>query len=356
VTGIPTNADYFVKIFASDDYGHEVTIPAIQVFQTSIVPTPTPTTVVITGGGGGFVAPIITRLSRPILSPIVSPTIQTKVTISGLADPRTRVDLYDNGTLVTRLNSATDNNGIFSEDITFALGSHELTVRAVDFANNISSFSDPISLSVVSSLSVAPLVGSEVVNTTPTSVTVRPLPTVSVAPSILPSGAVAVPPASLIRVSTEAVEVPGLPIPRISNVVVPTAGLTPVVPASANINDVISFSGTALPNQDVVVYIHSDQGLIYRTRTNNQGTWQIDHVQGEVELAPGEHTIYAVALDPQSKVKSRPSAVTIFTVKRNFWVMMFQYLNFRTTIVSLGVLGIVGFWLYRLRKKELIKA
>ena len=364
ITGIPTNVDYFVKIFAVDDYGHEVTIPSIQVFQTAVVPVVTPAPVVI-AGGSGFTAPIIARLSRPILNPIISPTTQTKVTISGLADPRTKVDLYDNGILIGQLSSVTNNNGEFNQSFIFAQGSHSLTVRAIDFSNNISSFSDPINLSIVTSLPIVPSVVNPIVNTTPTSVTVRPAVVAApVSSSVSPAISATVPPASLIRINTQAVEVPGLPVPQINSVVVPpataitnaAAGLVSVLPANATVNDVISFTGTALPNQDVVVYIHSDQGLIYRAHTDSKGVWQINHLQSDVELAPGEHTIFAVALDPNAKVKSRPSPVTIFTVKRNFWVMIFQYLNLRTTIVSLVVLGIVGFWLYRLRKKELAQA
>ncbi len=352
ITGIPTDVDYFVKIFAIDSYGHESTINSIKVFETAVVPTPAP--VVISGGGSGFIAPIIARLSRPILNPIVSPTTQTRVTISGLSDPRSRVDLYDNGTLVERLSSVSDNNGKFSQSFTFAQGTHSLTVRVEDFNNNVSSFSDPINFIIVSTQPVAPVV-SQVVNATPTSVTVRPVST-PVVTTVVTVGPVAVPSASLIRINTEAVEVPGLPVPKVSNVIIPTGGVvtvTPIIPAGAAINDVINFSGTALPNQDVVVYVHSEQGLIFRTRTNDKGVWQINHSQGDVELAPGDHTIFAVAIDPVSKVKSRPSAVTMFTIKRNLWVTIFKYLNIQTTLVSLGVLLITILWLYRINKKEI---
>jgi hypothetical protein len=358
ITGIPTDGDYFVKIFAVDDYNHEATIPSIAVFQTAV----TPVTVITSGGGGGFVAPIITRLSRPILDPIVPMEKQTKVKVSGLSDPRSKIDIYDNNTFLTRLDSVADNNGMFSQDVTFDEGFHSLTARAVDFNNNASSFSDAISFSIIITPQIVPTVISPIVNPTPTSVTVVPSrATTPSAPTVSTVVSPAVPPASLIRVNTEAVEVPGLPVPQVSSVVVPPANVaggavsvTPVVPANATVNDVISFSGVALPNQDVVVYVHSEQGLIYRTHTNDKGVWQINHSQGDVELAPGDHTIFAVAIDPVSKVKSRPSSVTIFTVKRNLWVTIFKYLNIQTTVVSLGVLLITILWLYRMNKKTII--
>jgi len=104
----------------------------------------------------------------------------------------------------------------------------------------------------------------------------------------------------------------------------------------------------------VIVYVHSEQGLIFRTRTNDKGVWEINHSQGDVELTPGDHTIFAVAIDPISKVKSRPSSVTMFTVKRNLWVTIFKYLNIQTTLISLGVLLVTILWLYRINKKELV--
>ena len=120
--------------------------------------------------------------------------------------------------------------------------------------------------------------------------------------------------------------------------------------------DILSFTGTALPDSDVVVYIHSDQALIYQTRTDAQGVWQINHSQATAELMPGEHTIYAVLVDPTAKVKSQPSAVSTFTVKRNFWVMAYRYLNWQTTTATLLVLLFTIAWLYQLRKRRALTA
>ncbi len=365
------------------------------------------------GGGGGSLPADTIAPAKPVLTELLTPTQETKILISGLAEPRARVDLYDNGTLVGRLESVADTNGQFSQSFDFGLGDHIFTMRAVDFADNVSELSDPVYLTITPVLISAPIVltpqnDARITAATPSIVGVAsPLATVElvldagntftvtadtnggwqfqvpssfalsngshtfvirsidatgknsdpvrlvlnkVAPApapvarTTPAPAIPTPPSSLIGASAGAIELPGVPVPRVTLV------------NAATTNDTFDFTGTALPNQDVVVYVHSDQALIYRTKTNDQGAWTVNHSQEVVELSPGEHTVYAVAVDPAAKVKSRPSPVAVFTVEKSFWVTMFQYLNLRTTLITFGVLAIVIFWLYRLQKKESLKA
>jgi len=150
---------------------------------------------------------------------------------------------------------------------------------------------------------------------------------------------------ALIRETTQATELPGIPVPQ---VMATETGISAV-------GNILSFTGTSLPNFDVVVYIHSNQALIYRTRTDDYGNWRINHSQSVSELTPGEHTIYAVALDANAKVKSRPSDVSRFTVERNFWVMIFNYLSWQTTLLTLLGLVLVIIWLSRLRNKKKVR-
>jgi hypothetical protein len=422
VTGVTTSINYYAKIWAVDDYGYEATLPAVQIFEApSILPSPITISAAVSVGGG-FVAPAIRQLNKPVLNSLISPTKQSSIIVSGLADPRAKIDLYDNGILVSRLLGTSDNNGFFSQTFNFSDGNHSLTVRASDFDNNMSAFSDPINLLVVTTIPATPIIISPINNTNITESTpiitgvAQPLttleiildnkntfisqiaddgswqfvvpstlslsngrhsfglrildaagnrsdqvllvvnkisvPKISVPPvtipvisGIIPSEAVSpIPPASLIRLNTQAIEVPGIQIPKVNNInaSVPTTG-----------NDVFTFSGNALPNQDVVVYIHSDQAVIYRAHADSQGVWRVEHSQNDIELAPGDHTVYAVGIDAQAKIKSRPSAVNIFTVKKNFWVMIFKYLNLQTTIVSLTVLSLTMLWLYKINKKEI---
>lgn len=427
ITGVTFNDNYYVKIWAIDEYGSEATISNPLNVYTLPTPTPVATTA---GGGGGAVTVDAIAPNRPVLSPLSSPTRSTSIVISGLAEPRARIDLYDNGVLVERLRSVADANGNFSQRFTFAAGNHVLTVRAVDFSDNVSVFSDSVTLNitpeaVASLIILSPKNNEGIITPTPTivgvaapesvveitidgartfttvanqegawqfilpstaalsdgthdltarftdragnrspivGVTVNKVvalttPTIAglagatgeIIPISLPEGLGPTPPTALIRETTGATELAGIPVPKVENVNVPIGGTVAT-------NDLITFAGTSLPNQDVVVYVHSDQALIYRAHTDNQGKWAVNHSQSVVELSPGEHTVYAVAVDQENKVKSRPSAVSLFTVKRNFWALFFSYLNLRTTLVTTLVLSFAILWLYRIRKKEEVVA
>jgi len=423
ITGLSVSADYYVKIFAVDDYGNALTVAALNIYTPPVVTPVTPTTAVSTAVGAVAIPQPVTPPGKPILTPLATPSRITRVVISGLAEPRSRVDLYDNGNFVARFNSVADVGGRFSQAFNLSVGTHILTVRAVNFSDLSSQPSDPITVNIVTTAPPAPIILSPrnndsvttanpvligvaeslatvqitLDNLAPITVTAdafgawrfgvpsdlslangthafavrqideagnaslitRLVITKTIATASVPgqpiggivtagqptAGAPApiaqpIPPAQLISEVTQAVELAGIPVPTVG-----TANARPVVTG-----DIMSFSGTSIPNTDVVVYIHSDQALIYRARTDSNGLWTINHSQATTELTPGDHTIYAVAVDSQANVKSRPSAVSSFTVERNFWVMLFQTLNLQTTAVTLFVLLLTILWLYRIRK------
>ena len=214
---------------------------------------------------------------------------------------------------------------LYRSTLSLAKGQHDFVLSVIDAASNRS---NPVVL-VVNKIS-APVSALPIITTPPA---LRVVPTEIIGP---------IPPADLIRLNTQAIEVPGIQASKVNdiNASVPVAG-----------NDVFTFSGNALPNQDVVVYVHSDQAVIYRAHTNDQGIWKVEHSQNDIELAPGDHTIYAVGVDTQAKIKSRPSAVNLH-VKKNFWVMMFKYLNLQTIIVSLAVLSLTNCGYIGINKKR----
>lgn len=428
LSGIDLSDEYYVKIWAIDDFGNNITVPAINLHEAPVVPTP-PVTVVSAPAAAGMPL-IIDNIPpvRPILNPLVTLTRETRLDISGLSEPRSRVELYDNGALFASLSSLADNDGTFAQSFSFATGRHSLAARAIDAAGNASAMSDPISLDIVTSAPSVPIILTpqndlNITDATPTIVGVAdannqiiiqvddnqftvtsdndgawnlilpssfalsdgrhaisasardlagnqsaavsisinkisaPLPTPGAVPSVAettPSvtppvsgptpggGIISLPSTALITDATEATELAGIPVPRVmaSEASVATVG------------DMISFTGTSLPNFDVVAYIHSDQALVYRTRTDADGNWRIDHSQAVSELSPGQHTIYAVALDTNAKIKSRPSAVSSFMIERSFWVMAFNLLNWKTTAITLVFLILTIWWLYRIRGRK----
>jgi hypothetical protein len=411
ITGINLANDYFVKIWAIDDYGNEATITDLNVYSAPMAGN-------VGGSSGGF-EPTVDSIPpvKPILSPLKSPTNIALVNISGLAEAGSQIDLYDNDILIQRLKAVTDSNGLFGQAFNFSEGSHVLTVKAVDSAANVSEESAPVNLEIKTTLPMAPIVlspknGDRIVEDTPILVGVAdplsqieitldilnkfiitadingawqfklptdfalkngfhsfvlvaidqagnkspetlldlskielPAPVIAPtpAPTIVPAQeliSIPLPPASLVLENTVAVELPGIPVPEVTSV------------TAASRNDFFTFTGKALPNQEVLVFIHSDQALIYRAKADVNGIWQINHSQTEVELTPGEHAIYTVAVDSSAKVKSQPSPVVMFTVEKSFWVSMFSILNLQTTIVTLIVILLAMFWLYRIKGRK----
>lgn len=364
--------------------------------------------------------------TKPILSSLNTPTANTLVLISGLAEPNSRVNLYDKEILIG--NIAVNNEGQFNQEFTFAAGEHVFVAQAVDAAGNVSEFSDVVSLNILIELPLAPvvlvpangaslteavltLVGAaqslikiEIVldginkfettanldgawqfnlpnsfaltdgvhtfaliavdaadnrsaETVLTVTKVTPVPVtapgetgaggapISASEPALPTPIVeavtpAIPPVSLIRESIGTIELAGIPTPKIDNASVSVAG------------GVFTFTGTALPSQEVLVYVNSEQALIYRAKADQKGAWMVNHDQNSIELAPGDHHVFAVAVDTGSKVRSKPSAASAFTVEKNFWVSAFESLNLRTTIITLVFLLFTTLWLYRIKKRE----
>ena len=148
----------------------------------------------------------------------------------------------------------------------------------------------------------------------------------------------------------EAVELPGIKTPIVAAVSVGVGQEADIEPGEVSIST-IRLSGTSLPDSEVAVYIHSPQAVIYKTETDSEGVWTIDHSQKLLELSPGKHQCFAVALDSESGVKSKPSAVTTFTIKKNVWVAIFDTLNIETTIVALAVILLTMMWLFRVKRK-----
>jgi len=401
ITKLSITDNYYIKIWAVDNFGNESTTASINIYE----PEPEP---IVSVGGGGPIVSDTTPPNKPILSPISALIHLTNITISGLAEPRSRIDLYDNEILIERLASVADNNGEFSQDFIFDEGEHVLIVKAVDFANNVSQFSEPIRFVIDLTLPQAPIIltpenNENITDTTPQltgiaepfsqlkiilnernefqtfadkngnwefilpssfaleigshnfvvtainligesdSLAVLNLniiePTAIVSPaieiSVEPSQPVS---PEIIRETAEAAELSDLSRPIITDVELETGGA-------------IKFTGTAAPNDYVVVYIQSEPTLVYGTQTNQAGLWSIIHSQKMVELSPRDHSIFAVVFDAAAKSKSRPSLVSMFTVEKNFWVMIYQGLDLQTTIITLIILLSTVVWLRRAKRR-----
>jgi hypothetical protein len=307
----------------------------------------------------------LTAPSQPlIISPIDKSNISEETpTIVGISEASAIINIILDE--INNFQTTADEAGVWNFILpsNFALkeGTHQLSVNAVDQAGNASSqtvlsLNKFISTEAVDergstpSQGVEPLGGVGATGTTGGAGgaggslidRIKDLLT----PSFLLPPAEIVPskpiPSTIeIREVAQAVELPGVPVPKILNATIPTAVAS----------ETFRFSGTALPNKDVIVYIHSQQAVIYKTRTDASGVWNIDHSQNIIELEPGEHTIFAVMVDPTAKVKSRPSGVSTFTVEKNFWANLYYLLNIQTTLIALAIILATMIWLYRIKMK-----
>ncbi len=323
-----------VRLRATDSYGN------VSAFFTSAdfsINTLAPESVVSAPTvSGGVAMPVsvvaaVIDLIPPAAPLVFSPTAgsvigEAEPTIIGGSEPGAVINIVLEGE--NKFIAEADANGAwrFILPSQFALqnGQHIFTLTAVDQAGNVSA---PTQFTLTKSSSA------------PVSA-VSPAGGTAGLPGLLSGVLPPTPSVALVRQNIEATEVASLQVPKISTT-------TPGVVGSDFV-----FSGTALPNQEVLVYFHSSQALIYRTRSDSNGFWQVAHAQSTAELTPGDHTIFAVSVDPVNKVKSRPSAVSSFTIRKNFWVSVFNVLNLQTTLVTLMVLGFTMLWLYRLRVRQ----
>ncbi|PIT88705.1 MAG: hypothetical protein COU29_00440 [Candidatus Magasanikbacteria bacterium CG10_big_fil_rev_8_21_14_0_10_36_32] len=355
--------------------------------------------------------------TAPILTPVAGPLSSTRVKISGLAEPGSKLFLYDKESLVGQLSSLVGNNGRFEQTFVFNEGEHILTSKAVDTKGNLSQISESITFVIDLTPPDAPqilspkensvLLANELVlvglsepltvmeinlreniyNTVANergvwqfnifnvteiiqgrqTVTVRakdaagnisrPVTWIGTVTVVTTTGAIypiqilppeiisptPLAPASIIREVNQAIETTAITTPSVVSV------------EFSGADDIISFAGKAKPDEEVIIYIHSNQAVVYRTVADNQGNWHVHHSQNELELSSGEHTVYAVGINSETNLKSPPSLIGTFIIEKNWWVNIYRHFNFTSTLITIAVLLMVMSWLYWLRRRETVK-
>ena len=76
--------------------------------------------------------------------------VQTGLTISGVSEPNSGVNLFDGSNFLATVNA--DSNGVFTVDVSLELNPHSITARSSDIAGNISPSSVPLVLTIVNAL------------------------------------------------------------------------------------------------------------------------------------------------------------------------------------------------------------
>lgn len=366
ITDISVTGNYYVKLWAIDDYGNESTVNSINICEEESTETTPPSS----GSGGGSSAVTIkdsTPPEKPLLNTTESPTTNKNINISGKAEPKTRIDLYDNGIFIARLRSTVDNNGLFSQTFSMKIGEHSLQIKSVDFSDNKSEFSNTVNIVIKETLKeaeeVLPKEEVEVIKediiekteektepATPIEKEAEKEPLIqAIAKEAITQIITIEPkkeaePEEELPITTEIIEAKkeiSIEPPKIMDVESETA------------NNSFKFSGISEPNQDVIVYINSKRVLAYRTESDKNGNWEVTHSQDRIKLEDGEHSVFAVSIDKQTNEKTLAGEMKVFNIEKNFWVQIFNILNLQTTITTLIILLSAILYLYRIRSKKL---
>jgi len=329
ITGLNQAALYYAKILAIDSFGHQSTTDGAQMTTKSKPITSGGSSSGKTGGGveADTVPPF-----KPILDQPQTPSNKTEVQFSGTAEPGSSIELYVGGkTVGLRVRSA-QGNGAFTGSVVLGEGEYELAVTATDNSGNISERSDPRTVKIDLTVKLiepgqsvvpeTPAVPQEQVPPTATSVALE----IPISPE---EGATAG--GGIFESVAGAKESPVLQAPQIVQVTGISLG-----------ND-ITIVGKGIPNSEVIVFLRSDRAVVYRALVGTEGDWNVTHSQNDIELADGEHEVYALTLDPESQIKSQSSTIKKFSVKKNQLAAVLSYFDLTTTLLTvlLALLGVV---------------
>lgn len=350
ITDLEEGTIYFAKIWAVDKYGNET--------DSSVDETIT-----------------IERPFSPILDQPESPVNTNIVEITGIAPVDTTIEIYLNNELVEELN--TDELGKFSVELEIEEGNNEIYVIAIDELENRSDPSTTISVEYIIEIEeideqeitededdITDEVEDDETETIDTPITdedseieiveeeIEDITTDITTQPTVPEEETEDTSEIFVNITEEIIE--DISIARES----PILQRPEVLGASSTgLDNVIRFNGTGIPNSEIVVFIHSNQAIVYRTQIDSDGHWELEHSQNEIQLESGDHQIYALTLDSESQVKSAVSDVLEFNVESNTIAVILSYFDLTTTILTIVIttLAIVVFMLGRKSNKQLLK-
>ncbi len=348
VTGLTANTRYYAKITAYDDFGHEMTSPVaffntkthvttvnnsvpISTSEEITLTLPDTSTLPTTAPVGGFKIKInggnVTTDSRDVTLTLTAGDDTALMAISNHAD-------LGDAALVAYTSTSPWN--LCGGLATCENGTHTVYVKyytSFGVGDNASKVSDSIALL----LPVLPVVPSD------TTVTVNASPVSSSASS--GGGSVSVEGGrggskevivTTVVPITATVAFTNTTVKNLSEARESAVIVKPVISAvnKSVAGGSITFTGKGIPSSKVALFIHSDQVVVYTTDVDSKGEWNYKHDQQNVELSPGEHSVFAVTYDPGSKVKSKPSLVETFEVKQNMAAVVLSYVDLPTTLLT----------------------
>lgn len=372
IPNLTSATTYYAKIWAYDSFGNVATVPEA-VYATQALTSPEE------DEDEEAALP-----NQPILDQPVTPTKLTNVILTGTADAGNYLDLYVDQILRVENFAQADSNGSFSGMVDLGTeGTYAVFVVARDATNTSSEASITRSIQIVSPVeeeeNTPPSTrgggsgsrgpgeqGSEIrVQGSENDQLQEPILTPSI--STTPNSQLATSNSELIEPELIVVE-PGTTIVPERKVIAPVAAIKEIARSvespllqppeitrisQSSFENSIDFEGTGIPNSEILLFVHSEQALIFKVKVDENGIWSFTHAQSDVTLASGDHRAYAVTYDQGSALKSLPSTTKAFNIKINHLALILSYLNLPSTLLVILVAILTAFLMTRRYEKPL---
>lgn len=103
------------------------------------------------------------------------------------------------------------------------------------------------------------------------------------------------------------------------------------------------FSGIGQPGMEVVLLLSEKQSVIYSAIVDKNGNWQIEHLQSNIKLAEGNHSILVFNFDKKSGARSEVSDEKFFKVTHTLLDVITKNIDVLANwslvvIIALGIL------------------
>jgi len=296
IGGLEKNVTYYAKIYAYDNFGNRSASEVARFITESTVED-----------DGNATPP------DPIINDPQNQENGPGIIVTGIAQSGSSIDLYVDGEKMFEGFAEAGEDGRFSGVVVLKEGKHKIHVAAVDNYGNSGINSNTVSVDICSKKEISATLktgtgnnafAEDVFNARESEILQRP----------------------------QIIEVKG-----------------------TDKDNNIKIMGKGIPNSEIIIFINSEQVLVYRVNVNEDGDWALNHSQNFVALAEGEHEVYALTLDAKSQVKSSLSDIRKFHVSINRLAVILSYFDLPTTLLTIFVLlaGIAVFYIWRLRHNEI---
>jgi len=120
-----------------------------------------------------------------------------------------------------------------------------------------------------------------------------------------------------------------------------------VLPVITGVEKVIGsryrFTGSGKEGGQVVLFLTGNQNIMYTEKIGLDGKWMIEHMQNDLKLTNGIHSVFAFHYDKDRGVRSKTTAENYFRISSSFFEKLSSNVDNLTnwSVVLLIILGIL---------------